>query len=182
MIKAKAGSGPGPFGRIGPGARFALRFGMIATGLYLLLLTPVARDHLWDPHLRLTARAAAATLQILGQSVTVDGRLILGDSAAIEVRRGCDAIEPSELLWAATLAFPAAAAHRVVGIMVGTLLLQLLNVGRVAGLFAVRSHFPEQFDLFHVELGQVGFILVAVGIWVAWMEWVSRRGLRTAET
>jgi exosortase H (IPTLxxWG-CTERM-specific) len=152
----------------------------MAAALYALTLTPLARDHLWEPHLRLTARAAAAALTAFGQPAVATGRLISGETAAIEVRRGCDAIEPSELLWAATLAFPAAAGQRAIGLIGGTIVLQLLNVGRVAGLFAVRVHHPDAFDHFHVEIGQAGFVIVVVVVWLGWMEWVARARPRTA--
>lgn len=164
----------------GSGAGFALRFIGVAAVLYALTLTPPARTRLWDPHLAVMAKATGAVLERLGHSTTVVGSSVLSDAMSMQVKRGCDAIEPSELFWAATIAFPATAGERVVGIVLGTLLIQILNVARLVSLWLIGARSPDLFDLFHVEIGQVVFVIIVLGVWLLWLEWVERRAASRA--
>jgi exosortase H (IPTLxxWG-CTERM-specific) len=154
--------------------RFVARFVVCAAVLYALTVTPFAREHVWEPYLRATARATGVVLKILGQQTTVVDAHVVSEDLNLHVKRGCDGIEPSELFWAATIAFPASLAQRVAGLLLGTLIIQLMNLARLAALHFVGRHSPQLFDLFHVEIGQVAFVILVLCLWYAWMEWVRR--------
>jgi exosortase H (IPTLxxWG-CTERM-specific) len=153
---------------------FAARFLVYAGILYALSVTPAAREHLWEPYLRATARATGFVLALLGQRTTVFGSHVVSDDLNLHVKRGCDGIEPSELFWSATIAFPASHSQRLAGLVLGTLVIQLMNLARLAALHFIGRHSPQLFDLFHVEIGQVAFVILVLCVWYAWMEWVRR--------
>jgi exosortase/archaeosortase family protein len=62
----------------------------------------------------------------------------------------------------------------VAGILVGAVVLQVLNVVRVASLLLVGVHAPDAFQEAHVEVWQVGFLVATLVLWLVWLQWATR--------
>lgn len=50
-----------------------------------------------------------------------------------------------------------------------------LNVGRIVSLFLTGIYFPKAFNVMHVEVWQVLFIIFAIGLWIFWIKWTKKR-------
>ena len=74
---------------------------------------------------------------------------------------------------AAVLALPAPVRRKLVGIVVATLLLQVLNFVRIVSLFCTGVHFPSAFELMHIHFWQPVFIFAALLLWGIWAWWVT---------
>jgi len=148
-------------------------FGALMALFYLVILTPVF-DRMLYSYLAANAWAANRILNWLGQETAVSEITIRSARFAITVRRGCDAVEPSWFFCAALLAFPASWSRKVLGIFVGALLLQLLNLIRIVSLYFIGLHYPRVFSTAHVEIWPAVFIVVAISLWVGWIGWSKR--------
>ena len=154
-----------------PVFRFVLGFAGVLALFYALTLTSLFKRNFFPAYLHFNAQASSAALRGLGQRTTVSGSQIASGVWTVDVRRGCDAVEPTALFVAAVLAFPAAWRRKWLGVGAGIVLLALLNVLRIVSLFLVGAHFPKAFDLMHETIWQAVFILLAIGLWAVWIQW-----------
>lgn len=163
-----AAGGGRPARRPGPVAVFILKFAGFMAVYYLLVSLPVGDRWLYH-YLRANAVLANGLLQWWGAGTAVSDISIRSAHFAITVRRGCDAVEPSWMLCSAILAFPASGWHRVLGCVVGTLLLQVLNLARITSLYYIGWQWPDFFSRAHLEIWPVLFIVAAVLLWMGWI-------------
>lgn len=156
-----------------PVLRFGLLFGFLLGCLYAAMQLPFY-ERLMLPYLEVNASASGEVLNWFAQDCRVSHTTIRSASFAISVRRGCDAVEPAWFFCAAVLAAPGIARWKLVGMLAGTAILQLLNVGRIVSLFLIGDRFPSFFPVMHVEVWPVIFIVVSLALWVRWITWVRR--------
>jgi len=157
-----------------PILRFVIFFGVYMGALYAFTMTAFFERHGWVPYLDLNADVSGALLGFFGQDVTVAGRAINAPGASLLIERGCDAIHPSALFMSAVLAAPTSIRSRLLGAIVGISLLMVTNLIRIISLFYVRKHWPEIFEMMHVEVWQALFIFLAILLWVIWARWAVR--------
>jgi len=149
---------------------------------YLATLTGPIKDGFFPAYLRLNARVSGAMLRMMGEDVSVrDQSMISAEGPAIEIERGCDAVEPSALFVSAVLASPVPLLSRLSAALAGTLLLMILNFVRVISLFLVRVYYPKAFETMHLDVWQALFILLAIMIWAIWASRMSRKRAAQAD-
>jgi exosortase/archaeosortase family protein len=139
------------------------------------LLSLSCFDQILYVYLKANAWLSNLALIALGQQTHVSDVTIQSANFAIAVRRGCDAVEPTWLLCAAILAFPSLLIRKLVGISIGIVSLQLLNLIRIISLFLIGIHFPALFPTAHLEIWPVIFILMAISLFVGWRGWACER-------
>jgi exosortase/archaeosortase family protein len=156
-----------------PALRFGLNFGVWLALFYALVSLPFFDRTLYS-YLEANAWLANAILRGLGQPTHVSEVTIQSPQFAMAIRRGCDAVEPTWLLCAAMISFPAPFLHKLMGMFAGIVLLQILNLVRIVTLYWIGIHFPGFFNSAHMELWPTAFIVVAIVLFIGWME-SSRR-------
>jgi exosortase/archaeosortase family protein len=146
--------------------------------------TDVYRVGLGEPYLEWTAQAAAKLLRLLEvPAVVTQGNLLYASDFALSVERGCDASTECALFAALIIAFPAGFVRKLAGIGLGLAVLVAANVMRVGTLALVGIHAPALFEWLHVDVWQVVFVLLAVGLWAAaWFPWAIRNSSAVAES
>ena len=77
------------------------------------------------------------------------------------------------------LATPATWRQRLIGLLLGAVVIHLFNVLRILALVAVLVTHHEWFEFTHVYLWQIGTIVVVLAAFVFWLEW-TRRPARAA--
>ena len=152
-----------------PVFRFGLKFGVSLALLYALLATPFFDRTLYG-YLQVNAWLANAILSGLGQHTHVSEVTIQSPQFAMAIRRGCDAVEPTWLLCAAMISFPAPWIHKLWGILAAIVLLQVLNLARIVTLYWIGIHLPGFFNSAHVEVWPTLFIVVAIVFFIGWRE------------
>ena len=114
-----------------------------------------------------------------GYDVVARSNQLVGDSAHLEVRTGCDAIQPFFIYLAAVMAFPSVPRKtRLLGLLGGFLCLNVLNIVRIVSLYAIRADWPEYFRTAHTFVWQALFI---VAVFLLWMAWCLRMAIPNAK-
>jgi len=164
-----------PFFRLSPVGQFLIVFTGLITLFYLFTATPWFAQGL-NHYLSWNAHLAAGLLKGLGYSVEVVATSITSAEFSVNIRRGCDAIEPIALLICAILAFPVLPMSlKWPALIFGSLSLFVLNLVRIISLFLVGVYIPQAFNLMHVQIWQTAFIVFAILAFILWLLWALPR-------
>jgi len=158
----------------GPVLRFGLSFALLMALYYGVAVTPWFDQVLYQI-LRWNAQLSGAVLDALGQDTRTQDTLIRSARFAVNIRRGCDAVEPIWYFSAAILAFPSPWLPKALGITVGAVLIAAANILRIVSLFLLGVYFPRSFAVAHLEIWPALLILLACALWVGWLVWLRRR-------
>jgi exosortase/archaeosortase family protein len=84
-------------------------------------------------------------------------------------------VEAVCLLLAGVLAFPTTWRARLIGLAVGIPLIQLINVGRLVGLYYAGVFLPSVIDELHIYVAQAIVIFLSTAILIYWLERVAHQ-------
>jgi exosortase H (IPTLxxWG-CTERM-specific) len=147
---------------------FLALFVVLLGGSFTLISLNWVNDHAVVPFTAGIARVSGATLDLLGQNVTMRGTMIQSPRFAVNIKNGCNGIEAMLIFLAAVLAFPAPWTSRLAGLALGILAIQVVNLIRVVALFLTGVYFPSFFDTSHTVVWQTVVILFGVLLWIFW--------------
>lgn len=147
---------------------FLIRFAVILAVLYLPLTLQQVDSAVVAPFSRAIAVVSGALLNVLGQGVVVTGVVLSAAGHAVSIQNGCNGIEAIVLLVAAILAFPATWRQRLIGLVAGIALIQVLNLARVVTLFLINRYHPQLFELFHLAVWQTVIGGATVALFYVW--------------
>jgi exosortase H (IPTLxxWG-CTERM-specific) len=147
---------------------FLVLFAVLLGGGFTLISLHWVNDHVIEPLTGAIADVSGATLNALGQRVTMAGTVIRSPRFAVNIRNGCNGVEAMLIFLAAVLAFPASWKSRLTGLGLGILAIQVVNLIRVVVLFLTGVYFPKLFDTSHTVIWQTIVILFGVMLWIFW--------------
>jgi exosortase/archaeosortase family protein len=156
---------------------FLIRFSIFVLLSYALLAIPAVDRQLYFV-LMATASASAPLITLLGYPCSVDGVILRSSEFSVAVRRGCDGVEPTLVLWSAMLALRAPLIPTLSGLLASAMLIQLLNFLRVISLFVIGVRWPSAFHVMHVEVWPVFLIIIGMAFFIPWMNWSLRYHVR----
>jgi len=151
-----------------PEARFLAAFLLVLAGSFLLLSWRPVNDRVVEPFTAGVARASGVALRLVGEDIVRTGTVLRSPSFAVNIRNGCNGVEAMVILLAAIVAYPAPWRARAIGLALGTVVIQLVNLIRVVALFLTGAYLPRFFDSSHTLVWQTVVILVALLVWVFW--------------
>lgn len=161
-----------------PVFRSAAVFLLIMGVFYAFVHSPQSASKIFNPHLRMIASTTGGILRLAGFDATVSDTKIITKDITVKIVRGCDAIEPMAAFIAAVLASPVSMWPKLMGIIIGTLSLFVINFVRIISLFWVGMYYPDVFTFMHESIWQAAFILLAIMFWAFWVKWASRKPRR----
>lgn len=147
---------------------FLTVFAVLLGGSFTLISLHWVNDHVIEPFTAGIARVSGAVLDLIGQDVTMQGTVIRNSRFAVNIRNGCNGVEAMLIFLAAVLAFPASWRSRLLGLGLGILIIQVVNLIRVVALFLTGIYFPKLFDASHTVIWQTLVILSGVLLWIFW--------------
>ena len=156
-----------------PVLRFVLKFGILMALFYALSATSYY-DRMLYSYLEANAWLSNSILNGFGQHTHVSGVSIESPQFAIVLRRGCDAAEPTWLFSAAVLSFRAPLIRKLPGVLAGIVVLQVLNLLRIVTLYWIGLHLPDVFNSAHMEVWPTAFVVVAIVLFICWIEWSGK--------
>jgi len=155
--------------------RFALRFVGVAAGLFAIYAFPYAENGIserwFTAYLSAYARAVGAVLSLVEPSISVSGKLIYG-RIALEIVKTCDAMEINILFCAAVAAFPGRLSRKLAVLLGGLAALIACNVLRICSLYFIGIHFPSKFELAHLEVLPLLFVVLTAGLFLLSTNWM----------
>ena len=153
-----------------PVLRFVVCTGLLMVLYYAVTVTPSFKDWFFPPIHRANTQLAVGVLKWFGEDVSANDRqIVTGDLHYLEVRRGCDAVEPIALFVAVVLAFPLSFRSKWPAILLGIAALLFINLIRIVTLYWVWIKWPSVFDVMHTQVWQALFIFLAIGFWITWV-------------
>lgn len=156
-----------------PEARFLVTFLLVLGGVFTLLAWNPVNDRLVEPFTSVVASVSGTTLRLLGEEITQSGTVLRSSRFAVNIKNGCNGVEAMVILLAAIVAFPAPWRARLIGLALGAVAIQAVNLVRVVALFLTGAYLPRFFDASHTVVWQSLVILAAVVIWLFWAQRVT---------
>lgn len=147
---------------------FLVLFLVLLGGSFTLISVNWVNDHVIEPFTAGIAQVSGVVLDLIGQNVTMQGTVIRNSRFAVNIRNGCNGVEAMLIFLAAVLAFPATWRSRLLGLGLGILAIQVVNLVRVVALFLTGIYFPKLFDASHTVVWQTLVILSGVLLWIFW--------------
>jgi exosortase family protein XrtM len=119
----------------------------------------------------LTAGASSRIINFItpAEKSVTRGASIGSGTFSIAIAQGCEGIDGILLVTAALCAFKMRIRRKVLGILVGSLVMYTANLARTVGLYYTLKYRPTMFDLAHVYIGQTFFISVGILFFMAWI-------------
>lgn len=155
--------------------RFLIVFAVLLIAFYALITISWVDTHVVLPFTGALARVSGAALNLLGEHVHTDGTVIAGAKFAVDIRGGCNGLEAVVFVCAAMLAFHAPMRKRVIGAAAAAVILEALNVIRIASLYLLGVYHRSVFETFHLAVWQTLMFGAAVLLFLIWTSKVARR-------
>ena len=161
--------------------RFFLVFVVVLAMLFgIEMLNPVqhAVVHPWTT---LLARMSGALMSLFDTDVIAYGRVLQSRATGfgVTIEAGCNGIEAAIILIAGMVAFPASWRLKLIGIAIGILAVQGVNLLRIISLYYLGKWNMQVFEFAHLYLWQALIMLDVLIVWLLWMQMVARRTERT---
>jgi exosortase H (IPTLxxWG-CTERM-specific) len=136
--------------------RFFLLFVVLLAVLFGLELTPWIQDWFVIPWTNALAAISTWIVTLFDGNVVAAGKVMRSNTNgfAVSIEAGCNGVEATLVLLAAMLAFPAPWRHKAVGLVIGIVAVQLLNVLRVISLFYLGQWNYDVFEWAHLYVWQ----------------------------
>lgn len=157
-----------------PETRFLVLFLVVLVVAFTALSLRPVNDGVIEPFTAGIATASGVVLDALGQEITQHGTILRSPRFAVNIRNGCNGVEAMVIFLAAVVAFPSPWRARIVGLALGILVIQAVNLLRVVALYYTGAYFPKWFDSSHTVIWQAIVILSAVLLWLFWAQRFAR--------
>ncbi len=116
------------------------------------------------------ASATGSILGLFSSNIEVVGTNISSPDFSMGIIMACTGLVAMAIYTSAVLAYPCRIVKKAEGIALGIAGLFIFNLVRMVGLFIVGSYLPDFFDNAHYIIGQSLMILIAIGLWLFWLE------------
>jgi len=155
--------------------RFILSY-LLLTGFFWLLIWSRPVRNLIDVNGLYSGSLVSLTgkvLSLFGIPSVCRGSVIQLPSAALDVRFGCNGLEAVMIYCIAIIAFPSPWKRRLIGILLGFLVIQALNILRIVALAYSGIHFKSLFDYIHLYVAQGIMIAVSLGLFFLYLSYAT---------
>ena len=152
---------------------FSVIFGALIVLFYISINTTYFKTVLHPALNNWYASIGSTIINWFGFATVVKHSAINSTHFSVDIERGCDALEPIGFIIAAVLAYPISFSKKWIALFLGPLLLAILNILRIVTLYFKGVYFKSVFDIIHVDVWQVVFILLTMGICLIWIKWAS---------
>ena len=105
----------------------------------------------------------------------IHGSIITLQGLSLDVRFGCNGLEAFLIYTVAILSFPAGITKKILGIVGGFLVLQVLNVLRIAGLGLSGIYLEQYFYYIHIYVAQGIMIVLALICFLVWLNYATEK-------
>lgn len=105
----------------------------------------------------------------------IEGSIIRLKGISLNVLFGCNGLEAFFIYLAAILAFPASAKKKLLGVLLGFLVIQGLNILRIVALCFCAVYLKSYFHYFHIYVAQGIMIAFALVLFLFWLNYAVEK-------
>nr|WP_320191728.1 archaeosortase/exosortase family protein [uncultured Desulfobacter sp.] len=145
----------------------------LISAAFIIIPVSLIPESWYGPINRLTANLSAVFMRMMGSAPMVRGTTICLKDFTVNVISECSAIHLIALFAAFIIAFPAGRIQKLIGIVVGVVLISIINSMRIGAITMIGRFYPNLFDVFHIYLGQLGMLSLVVFMCLCWCRKVS---------
>lgn len=156
-------------------ARFLATFVVLFAAFQVSFIIWLLPSEAFHGYLDVCARGGALALRCLGRDVTATDGTIASGATAIQIKAGCDALQPCAIFASGVMAFPAPLVSKLLALICGSSALLAINFVRIVTLFELSMADSTLFQLSHEVFWPAAFVLFAVGFVVLWTRAVLRK-------
>jgi len=156
--------------------RFFVLFLLLQGALFGLELTPWAQEWFVVPWTNTLAAISAGIVRLFDPAVMAQGKVLQSahNGFAVSIEAGCNGVEATIVLLAAILAFPAPWKRKLLGLAIGIVAVQGLNIVRVISLFYLGQWNFSMFEWAHLYVWQALIMLDVMVVWLLWVRTLPR--------
>ena len=156
--------------------RFFVLFLVLLAVLFGLELTPPVQRWFVEPWTNTLARVSAGLVTLFDSDVVSNGKVLRSttNQFAVSIEAGCNGVEATLVLLAAMLAFPTTWPRKLLGLALGVIAVQGLNIVRVISLFYLGQWNREVFEWAHLYVWQALIMLDVLIVWLLWVRTLPR--------
>ena len=160
--------------------RFLLLFLVYLGVLFTLELLQPVDQYVILPFTAAIAKVSVGIVGMFDANAIAYGKVLESTTNhfAISIERGCNGVEAVIILVAAMLAFPAPWKHRAIGIGLGFVAIQALNLVRIISLFYLGQWNRTWLDWSRLFLRQALIVLDALVAFLIWLRYLPREPAR----
>ena len=151
--------------------RFVITYLVLMTFFFLLIaLKPIQNIvDLNGLYTKAIIFITARILEIMGISCMCQGAVITIAGISLHVKFGCNGLEAVMIYAVGILSFPATWKKRLLGIIAGFIVIQIVNIIRIVALAYSCIYFKNLFEYIHIYIAEGIMIAVALGIYIYWI-------------
>lgn len=148
-----------------------ITFVMILLALFIIELLGPVQTWVIQPFTAVVAKISAVVLQAFDSTVQAQGIVLrnIETGAAVSIEPGCNGVEAMIVVIAAIAATPASWKQKLIGLGLGFLAIQALNVVRIISLFYLLQWNPVWFEWAHLYLWQALIMLDGLIVYLLWV-------------
>jgi exosortase H (IPTLxxWG-CTERM-specific) len=154
--------------------RFMLLFLVLLIAFFVAEMFVPVQTWVIEPFTAVIAKICVVVVGAFDSHAIAYGKILQSTSSnfAISIEAGCNGVEAVIILVSAMLAFPSPWKHKLIGIGLGFLAIQVLNLVRIISLFYLGQWNRQWFDWFHLYLWQALIVLDALVAFLIWLRYL----------
>jgi exosortase H (IPTLxxWG-CTERM-specific) len=153
--------------------RFAFTY-LALMGAFFVLIGFKPIQNIIDLNGIYTAGVVFATSKLLGVlniPCTYQGSIINLPAISLDIKFGCNGLEAVMIYSVAVVAFPSTWKNKLIGVMAGFAVIQVVNILRIASLAYSGIHFRSLFEYIHIYIAQGMMIAVSLGVFFLYLHY-----------
>ena len=162
--------------------RFALTY-LVLMGIFFFVIGYTPLQRIIDVNGLYTKGVVVITstvLKIMSIPSTCQGSIIQLPSISLDVKFGCNGLEAVMIYSVAVIAFPATWRKKILGIVAGFIIIQVINILRIALLAYSGIHFRGLFEYIHIYVAQGLMIAISLGVFFIYLHYAKSKKITTA--
>lgn len=162
--------------------RYALLYFVLLGGMFLVETLPWAQSFTVGTWTQFLADFSGGLMQWFDDKVVVQGSDIRNAQTGygVSIKAGCNGVEAAMILAAAILAYSAPWLRKLVGMLLGVVAIQVLNVLRIISLYYLGEWSEKALNIAHLYVWPGLIILDALIIFLIWIHWQGRSSVRAS--
>lgn len=147
---------------------------------FVAMQTIWCTDYILQPLNSFTAGGSAWLMGLFGTETDHLGSRIMSEAGSVNIAEGCNSAYATIIFLAGIFAFPTGWRQKLLGAILGTVALFVINLARVVTLVYLSGSNKDLFDEAHLYIWQFAIILIGGLLWLLWYDKIVSRRPKTA--